>query len=109
MLNRFFLFLLLVCAVTCAGCAAQQLASYETSGFLGSYANFEAGAEDQPNLVYLNPARDLSRYDKVLIDHVVVYFHPESKNRGVDPAQLNELTRYFHQALVHALGRLSHC
>jgi hypothetical protein len=86
-----------------SGCAAQQLTSYETSGFLGSYANFKPGDKDQPNLVYLNPGRDLRQYNKVLIDHVIIYFNPESENRGVDPAQLNELTQYFHQALVNAL------
>jgi hypothetical protein len=53
--------------------------------------------------VYLNPGRDLRQYNKVLIDHVIIYFNPESENRGVDPAQLNELTQYFHQALVNAL------
>jgi len=53
--------------------------------------------------VYLNPGRDLRPYNKLLVDHVVVYFNPESKNKGVDPVQLAELTRYFHQALVDAL------
>jgi hypothetical protein len=79
------------------------LRSYETSVFLNSYAGFKPGGEGQPNLVYLNPGRDFRPYNKLLIDHVVVYFNPESENKGVDPAQLVELTRYFHQALVNAL------
>jgi hypothetical protein len=95
--------MVLISTVMFTGCAAQQLTSYETSGFLGSYANFKVGGEDQPNLVYLNPGRDLRPYNKLLIDHVVVYFNPESKNKGVDPVQLAELTRYFHQTLVDAL------
>jgi hypothetical protein len=53
--------------------------------------------------VYLNPGRDLRQYNKMLIDQVIIYFNPESEKRGVDPAQLNELTQYFHQALVNAL------
>jgi hypothetical protein len=103
MLNRFIGFLVLISTTLFAGCASQQLRSYEMSGFLGSYANFKPGAADQPNLIYLNPGRDLRQYNKVLIDHVVVYFNPQSKNKGVDPVQLNQLTRYFHQALVNAL------
>lgn len=103
MFNRFFIFMILISAIMFSGCASQQLRSYEISGFLGSYANFEPGDEKQPNLVYLNPGRDLRQYNKVLIDHVVVYFNPESTNKGVDPVQLTELTRYFHQALVDAL------
>jgi hypothetical protein len=93
----------LMSIILLAGCAAQQLRNYETSGFLNNYANFKPGEEDQPNLVYLNPGRDLRPYNKLLIDHVVVYFHPESENKGIDPVQLAELTRYFHQALVNAL------
>ena len=103
MLNRFFMLIFLMSMILLAGCAAQQLRSYETSGFLNSYAGFKPGGEGQPNLVYLNPGRDFRPYNKLLIDHVVVYFNPESKNKGVDPAQLVELTRYFHQALVNAL------
>jgi hypothetical protein len=97
------MFMFLMSIILLAGCAAQQLRSYETSGFLNNYANFKPGGKDQPNLVHLNPGRDLRPYNKLLIDHVVVYFNPESKNKGVDPVQLAELTRYFHQALVDAL------
>ena len=103
MLHRIFLLASLICGILMAGCAAQQLTSYETSGFLGNYANFEVGGEGQPNLVYLNPKRNLGQYDKVLIDHVVVYFNLKSENKGVDPVQLTELTQYFHQALVNGL------
>ena len=67
------------------------------------YSNFTPGAEGQPNLIYLNPKRDLKTYNKILIDHVVVYFNPDSENKGIDPLQLTELTQHFHQALVDAL------
>jgi len=103
MVNRVFLFLSLVSALLLAGCTAHQLKSYETSGFLGNYAGFEVGAEHQPNLVYVNPNRNIGSYNKVLIDHVVVYFNPESENKGIDPEQLVELSRYFHKSLVDAL------
>lgn len=103
MLNRSFLFICIMSMILLAGCAAQQLTSYEMSGFLGNYAGFKPGEEGQPNLVYLNPGRDLSKYDKVLINHVVVYFNPESENKEIDPVQLHQLTQYFHQALVDAL------
>ena len=103
MSHRIFFFVLLSVAILLAGCASHQLKSYETSGFLGNYANFKVGSEGQPNLVYLNPNRNLRQYDKVLIDHVLVSFNPTSENQGVDPVQLTELTEKFHQALVTAL------
>jgi hypothetical protein len=103
LLKHFLLCLALAMVLFLGGCAAQRLTSYETSGFLGNYANFEVGGDGQPNLVYLNPKRNLRLYDKVLIDHVVVYFSPRAENKGVDPVQLTELTQYFHQAVVDAL------
>lgn len=102
-MNRSVVFMFLISTLLLAGCAAQQLTSYETSGFLSNYSNFRPGGEGQPNLVYLNPDRQIKSYDKVLIDHVVVFFNPESEHKGVDPAQLTELAQYFHQALVGAL------
>ena len=103
MLNRSYMIICLIGILLFVGCAAQQLKSYETSGFMQNYSNFTPGEEGQPNLVYLNPNRDFRPYNKVLIDHVVVYFNPESENKGIDPLQLTELTQHFHQALVDAL------
>ena len=103
MWKRFCTIILLISVLLFAGCAAQQLKSYETSGFLKNYAGFKPGGEGQPNLVYLNPNRNFRPYKKILIDHVVVYFNPKSENKGIDPLQLTELSQHFHQALVDAL------
>ena len=103
MLNRAYMIISLIGILLFVGCAAQQLKSYETSGFLKDYSQFKPGEEGQPNLVYLNPNRDLKTYNKILINHVVVYFNPDSENKGIDPLQLSELTQHFHQALVDAL------
>ena len=103
MLKRCLRIVSYVSIVLVVGCAAQQLKSYEMSGFLKDYTKFKPGQEGQPNLVYFNPNRNLRIYDKVLIDHVVVFFSSESPNKGVAPEQLTELTRYFHKALVDVL------
>ncbi len=98
-------YLLVITALICglAGCAAQKVQNYETSGFMKSYAGFVPGGEDQMNLIYLPQPDTLEKYDKVLIDHVVVYFLQSSKNKGIDPNELNQLCDYFHKALIKAL------
>lgn len=100
-LNSVLLMLILFSLLV--GCAAHKVTSYETSGFLKSYAGLEEGTKDQPNLVYINPSIDLKSYDKILIDQVVVFFNRQSQNKGVDPEQLLKLTNYFHKALVNEL------
>lgn len=105
--NEFVLFCgVLIILALFAGCAAQKVADYETSGFLRDYSGFEVGAKEQVNLLYINPNGQLKTYNKILIDHVVVYFKRGSENKGIDPADLNELSRYFHNALVPALQDL---
>jgi uncharacterized protein YceK len=103
MLYRLVLSVFLGCIILLSGCSAQRITSYETSGFMGNYAGFVPGAEGQPNLIYLTPNLDLRPYSKILIDHVVVYFNPDSQNKEIAPDQLIQLTEYFHKSLVDAL------
>lgn len=102
--KRWKIILLFSCStLIISGCTAHRLASDERSGFLGDYSQLVKGKETQPNMVYVNPDLDLRPYDKIMIDHVVVFMNPRSENKGIQPEQLAELTKYFHQALVDAL------
>jgi hypothetical protein len=103
MFNRLFLFAAFLSLVLLTGCSAQKVTSYETSGFMGSYAGLEVGSKDQPNLVYVNPNVNIRQYNKIIIDHVVVYIHLDSRKEGVSPEQLSQLSDYFHRSLVNAL------
>lgn len=103
MRRRILLSVFLGGVILLVGCSAQRITSYETSGFMSNYAGFVPGAEGQPNLIYLAPNLDLSLYNKVLIDHVVVYFNPDSPNKEIAPDQLIQLTDYFHKSLIDAL------
>jgi hypothetical protein len=85
------------------GCTAHRVTSNEKSGFLGDYSQLVKGNENQPNMVYVNPDLDLRPYNKVMVDHVVVFMNPQSENKGIQPDQLVELTKHFHQALIEAL------
>ncbi|MCK4837990.1 MAG: DUF3313 domain-containing protein [Desulfobulbaceae bacterium] len=93
----------LIMVVLIAGCAAQKIETKETSGFLKDYSDFSKGSKEQLGMIYEKPGLDLSTYKKVMIDHVVIYLNPSSAAQAIQPEQLTELSRYFHQSLIKAL------
>jgi hypothetical protein len=100
--NRYGKMIVLVCCTIFIlwGCTARRIKSYEESGFLGDYSQLVKGGENKPNLVYVKPGIDLRPYDKVMIDQVVVFMNPHSEHKGIQPDQMMELSKYFHQALT---------
>ncbi len=77
---------------------------YTAKGFLSEYAKLEPVAGDQDAFRYLDPEADFSRYNKLLIDRIKVFYQEDSDYKGIDPDDLKALTDYFHQALVKAMG-----
>ena len=65
------------------------------SGFLHDYSNLQADPEDESLLWWEKENVDWKNYKKLMIDPVVIYLHPEAKNRQIDPDVLKELTDYF--------------
>jgi hypothetical protein len=47
---------------------------------------------------------DLTQYDKVLLERIMVWYKEDSEHKGIDPTQLKQLTDYFHDAIVKELG-----
>ncbi len=94
------LMLLVLCGFVIAGCKSQNV---NHSGFLGDYALLQPGPADGADWRYIKPEVDFSRYDKVMVDHVVFYFKKDAKYQGIHPEELQELADAFHQALTDAL------
>ncbi len=70
------------------------------SGFLQDYAALHQDPEDKSLFWYEIPNVNWKKYPKLMIDPVVVYLHPEAKNRQIDPEALSELTEYFRNAVI---------
>ena len=70
------------------------------SGFLQDYATLQQDPGDKSLFWYEVPDVDWKKYPKLMIDPVVVYLHPEAKNRQIDPEALSELTEYFRNAVI---------
>ncbi len=85
-----------------AGCASQKVGY---SGFLKNYSQLKPDSQVDGALRYLNPKRNLKQYDKFMIDPIAVYFTPDAKGAGIDPAKLKDLTDYFRSELVKALTK----
>ena len=84
---------------------AEDKGKIHPSGFLGDYSDLEPHPDGKDMLVYRKSEGVLGPYDQFLIDPVLIYFHPEAKGVGVDPAKLAELATFFRQAVIEELGK----
>jgi len=92
-----------VLASLLAGCGKDRVAY---SGFLNDYTNFRQ--IEQNTLFYRDTGAELSRYDKFIIDPVIVHFAPNAEGTAIDPATLAEAVRYFEQVLKETLEEHGH-
>ena len=83
------------------GCGGGHVAQ---SGFLGDYTEMVPSEKDDRILIYKSPTLALRDYKRFIVEPVVVYFHPDAKGGGVDPAKLKEIADGFHDEIVAALG-----
>jgi hypothetical protein len=81
-----------------------MLGEYKTKGFLSDYSKLAPVEGDKGAYRYIDPAVDFSRYHKLLLDRIKVWYKDEADYKGIDPDDLKALTDYFHQAIVKAVG-----
>jgi hypothetical protein len=84
-----------------AGCATKPV---KHSGFLKNYPEFKSGPTGGADFVYVKEGVDFSVYNKIVMDHVVFYFHDDSGDEEIHPEELSELSEIFHKAIVESLG-----
>lgn len=91
-LGLFFLF---------TGCAT----SPPNSGFLSDYSGLEEDIYGDRSLRWWEK-KDFNwkQYTKIMIDPVVVYYHPEAKYRQIDPEAVTKLTDYFREVAEEELS-----
>jgi len=86
------------------GCAGQKLAAKNYSGFLGDYSKLQAGPEGGVDQRYIAPGVNFKQYNKVMLDQVRFYFKDDAGDKGIDAAEMKELSDTFHKAVIEALG-----
>ena len=75
------------------------------SGFLGDYSKLEHRAGSPARLAYLDPAADFSRYERVIVEPVVVWKPDDERFAGISPAQREALAREFQAEFERAFAQ----
>ena len=95
-------FIVIICfALTVAtGCATKQV---RHSGFLENYPEFKTGPQGGADFVYMKEGVDFSVYNKIMMNHVVLFFEDHTDYKGIHPEELAEMSNAFHKAITDNL------
>lgn len=85
-----------------AGCSGAPKVT--GSGFLPDYAQLKPDPAADGALRWSAPDEKLKQYKQFILDPVIVHFAPNAKGTAIDPAELKELSDYFHDRAVKALS-----
>ena len=77
---------------------------YQAVGFLSDYANISTTKDANGAYVYMDETVDFSKYNKLLVDRIKIFFKDDSEYKGIDPDELQVLTNYFYEAINKAVG-----
>lgn len=80
------------------------LGDYVTKGFLSDYSGLVPVESDPGAYRYVDTSVDFSKYPKLLIDRIRIWYKEDTEYKGIDPDDLKALTDYFHQTLVKEIG-----
>ena len=91
------------------GCSSMQMKKSvpesEYSGFLKDYPPMQKGAEGIDER-WLKPGVDFGKYDMIMMDEVVFFFHQDADYKGIKPSEIQELGEDFHKAFIQEMGDL---
>lgn len=91
----------LAAAALLAACATTPPAQ---SGFLADYAALKPDKYGRPGLLWAEKQGfDWKKYRKVMLDPVVVYYHPQAGSKAIQPDELAKLAAFFREAVVNEL------
>ena len=77
------------------------------SGFLGDYSGFHASDRVKGAWTYTKPGtnlNDFEKYNRVILDPVVIQDGPDNAFKDIDPAELQQAADDFHAVLASTLG-----
>lgn len=99
--RAFFSLLVAVLLVGALGCSTKPPPA---SGFLGPDIVLTPDQLDAGRLYYEKPGVKWERYTRLMIDPVVVYFHPDSKNQEIHVDELKKLTDLLRDTVVQKVS-----
>ena len=72
---------------------------YQAVGFLSDYTKIPKIRSDDGSYEYTDTTVDFSKYNKLLVDRIKIFFKDDSSYKGIDPDELKALTDYFYEAI----------
>ena len=99
-LEIFYVVIICFALTAAAGCATKQV---KHSGFLKNYPEFKSGPKGGADFIYLKEGVDFKRYNKIMMNHVVLFFEDDAEYKGIHPEELAEMSNAFHKAIVENL------
>lgn len=105
-----FLLMLPMVALNASGdTSGSSFGDYKPKNFLSDYSRLKPvktkGDYGQEHIAYryIDPSVDFSRYDKLVIDRIQLFFKEDADYKGIDPTVLKELADYFYKSIVKEL------
>jgi hypothetical protein len=98
------LFLLLAGSVF-AKEAQKEAPKPKYSGYLSDYSKLAPDPDKSAAKRYRNPNVDIKKYNKILLDRIVVVLDKDAEYMAIDPADMMALTDYFREAIKRELGK----
>ena len=75
----------------------------QNSGFLDDYSGLKADSDRSGAMVYRKEGVSLGSYDKIVISPIEIFYHPDSKYKGVSPDEMKVLTDTFATVITNEL------
>lgn len=88
------------------GCAStsQEVSGSKYSGFLADYSKLQPDPDGSGAVRYRNPGANMGKYNKVMIEKIVVSLKSDAEYKAIDPNEMKALTDYFREAIARELG-----
>ena len=100
-LNPAFTTLSLIFVTFLAGCATT---SPPPSGFMGDYSMLRTDSSGDSSLQWWEKRGfNWQQYQKVMLDPVIIHYHPEARTKRINPEKEKRLSHYFRRAVEKEL------
>ena len=74
-----------------------------SSGFLDDYSGMKADPDRSGAMIYRKNGVSLGAYDKIVISPIEIFYHPNTKYKGVSPDEMKVLADTFASILTSEL------
>ena len=102
MFKKISLVFLIASVCVISSCNSKKV---KPTGFLHTYDTLKQTDPDSERLFYEKKCVLWSRYKKVIVDPVKIYFSEEFKKRKLDSKDIKKIASYFHQAMVNEIKK----